>query len=102
MRFEAKNKELKQYTSNCFKNVPCSISVQHQQSACHLLSSKYITSWYCMSELYTANGDQKRIFPVIVENVDFVALLSLPGVSSTLYPESTGLCFVMVPDIEGR
>ena len=36
-----------------------------------VISNKYIMSRYCKSELYTANGDQKHTFPVIVENVDF-------------------------------
>ena len=36
-----------------------------------VISNKYINSRYCKSELYTANGDQKLIFPVIIENVDF-------------------------------
>ena len=38
MRFESKNKELKQYTSSCFKNVPLSIAIKHQQSLCYLLA----------------------------------------------------------------
>ncbi|XP_064382999.1 uncharacterized protein LOC135331689 [Halichondria panicea] len=38
MRFESKNKELKGFTSNCFKNVPYSVSVRHQQRYCHLLA----------------------------------------------------------------
>ena len=33
-----------------------------------------------MSELYTANGDQKHIFPVVVENVDFSSTERARGV----------------------
>lgn len=45
-----------------------------------VVSNKYITSRYCMSELYTANGDQKLIFPVIVEDVDFSSTERARGV----------------------
>ena len=36
-----------------------------------IITAKYISSRYCTSELYTADGDQKLIFPVIFEDVDF-------------------------------
>jgi hypothetical protein len=36
-----------------------------------VITKKYITSRYCTSELYTAEGDQKGIFPVIFEDVNF-------------------------------
>lgn len=45
-----------------------------------VISNKYISSRYCMSELYTANGDQKLIFPVIVEDVDFSTTEQARGV----------------------
>lgn len=38
MRFESKNKELKDYTTYCFKNVPYSVSVRHQQTLCYRLA----------------------------------------------------------------
>lgn len=38
MRFESKNKGIKGFASNCFKNVPFSVSVRHQQMSCHLLA----------------------------------------------------------------
>ena len=38
MRFELKNKELKSFTSSCYKNVSYSVSVRHQQAACHVPS----------------------------------------------------------------
>ena len=36
-----------------------------------VITKKYITSRYCTSELYSADSDQKSIFPVIFEDVDF-------------------------------
>ena len=36
-----------------------------------IITKKYIGSRYCSSELYTANGDRKRIYPVVLEEVDF-------------------------------
>ena len=36
-----------------------------------VVTHKYISSRYCTSELYTANADQKLIFPVIFEDIDF-------------------------------
>ena len=38
MRFESKNKEMKHYVTNCYKNIPYSVSVRHQQSLCYLLA----------------------------------------------------------------
>ena len=48
MRFESKNKELKQYTTSCFKNVPLSVTIKHQQSLCYLLTVRpgsYVSSF---------------------------------------------------------
>ena len=36
-----------------------------------VVTHKYISSQYCTSELYTANSDQKLIFPVIFKDIDF-------------------------------
>ena len=36
-----------------------------------LITSKYISSRYCASELYTADSDKKHVFPLILEEVDF-------------------------------
>lgn len=38
-----------------------------------VITEKYISSRFCSSELYTADGDRKLIFPVIYEEVDFRA-----------------------------
>ena len=38
-----------------------------------VITKKYINSRFCSSELYTADGDRKLIFPVIYEDVDFGA-----------------------------
>lgn len=45
-----------------------------------VITGRYITSRYCTSELYTADGDQKLIFPVIFEDVDFGATDKAKGV----------------------
>ena len=45
-----------------------------------MITKKYISSRYCKSELYTADGDQKLIFPVIFEDVDFSATQKSMGV----------------------
>lgn len=45
-----------------------------------VISNKYINSRYCKSELYTANSDQKPIFPLMVENVDFSVSSTTKGV----------------------
>ena len=43
MRFEAKNKEIKSYTTDCFKNVPLSVSIKHQLSLCfHLANHSFL------------------------------------------------------------
>ena len=44
MPFEGKNKELKGYTTNCFKNIALSVSIQHQLSICNLLTTRPGTS----------------------------------------------------------
>ena len=36
-----------------------------------VVTHKYISSRCCTSELYTANADQKLIFRVIFEDIDF-------------------------------
>ena len=36
-----------------------------------VVTNRYISSRYCTGELYTADADQRLIFPVIFENVDF-------------------------------
>ena len=40
MRFESKNKQIKEFTSGCFKNVPLSIAQRHQQMMAYLLAVK--------------------------------------------------------------
>jgi hypothetical protein len=40
MRFEAKNKELKSFVTNCHKNIPYSVACRHQINLCYLLSSR--------------------------------------------------------------
>ena len=38
-----------------------------------IITQKYISSRFCMNELYTADGDKKTIFPIMYEDVDFVS-----------------------------
>ena len=38
-----------------------------------IITQKYISSRFCMNELYTADGDKKAIFPIMYEDVDFVS-----------------------------
>ena len=44
MRFEGKNKQLKGYTTNYFKNIALCVSIQHQLSICYLLATRPGTS----------------------------------------------------------
>ena len=37
MRFKSKNAQIKGFVSNCFKNVPFSVAVRHQQWLCYHL-----------------------------------------------------------------
>ena len=37
-----------------------------------IITKKYVQSRYCVSELYTADGDKKTILPIIYEEVDFI------------------------------
>ena len=50
------------------------------QALIAVITHKYIASKFCTSELYTADGDRKRIFPVIFEDVDFSATEKSRGV----------------------
>ena len=45
-----------------------------------VITNKYLNSRYCSSELYTADGDRKRIYPVLLEDVDFGASETARGV----------------------
>ncbi len=45
-----------------------------------VITKRYIASRYCTSELYTADGDQKLIFPVIFEDVDYGSTEKAKGV----------------------
>jgi len=37
MRFESKNAQIKGFVSHCFRNVPLSVSIHHQQWMCYQL-----------------------------------------------------------------
>ena len=49
-----------------------------------MITTKYINSHYCKSELYTANNDRKHIFPIIFEDVDFSSSSAAKGVKYIL------------------
>ena len=49
-----------------------------------VITPRYIESRYCTGELYTADGDQKLIFPVIFEDVDFSSSEKARGVKYTI------------------
>ena len=38
MRFESKNAQMKGFVTNCFKNVPLSVAIRHQQWLCYNLA----------------------------------------------------------------
>ena len=45
-----------------------------------VITHKYVESRFCLSELYTANGDRKLVFPVFYENPDLSASEQARGV----------------------
>lgn len=47
--------------------------LQECSSFIPIITQKYISSRFCMNELYTADGDKKAIFPIMYEDVDFVS-----------------------------
>ena len=36
-----------------------------------VITQKYLSSQFCTAELYTTNSDRKRLFPIILEDIDF-------------------------------
>ena len=40
MRLESKNAQIKRFISGCFKNVPLSAAIHHQQWMCYMLSTR--------------------------------------------------------------
>ena len=63
--------DTEEITAGCDWHAVIGTGLDKCQALIAVISNKYIMSRYCKSELYTANGDQKHTFPVIVENVDF-------------------------------
>ena len=45
-----------------------------------VVTTKYLNSKFCTNELYAASSDQKDIFPVILEQIDFNASERARGV----------------------
>ena len=40
MRYESKNAQIKRFISRCFKNVPLSVAIHHQQWMCYQLATR--------------------------------------------------------------
>ena len=70
MRFESKNKEMKHFVTNCYINVPYSVSVHHQQSSCFLLAVRpgedMSTFLYAGDEIISCTFPQKKKRKIIV------------------------------------
>ena len=47
--------------------------LQQSKALIAVITTKYLNSKFCTNELYAASSDQKDIFPVILENIDFNA-----------------------------
>lgn len=45
-----------------------------------MITTKYLSSRFCINELYTADGDKKLVFPIILEDVDFSSSDTAMGV----------------------
>ena len=54
--------------------------LQQSKALVAVVTTKYLNSKFCTNELYTASSDQKDIFPVILENIDFNASERARGV----------------------
>ena len=47
--------------------------LQQSKALIAVITTKYLNSKFCTNELYAASSDQKAIFPIILENIDFSA-----------------------------
>ncbi|CAI8002710.1 hypothetical protein GBAR_LOCUS3472, partial [Geodia barretti] len=47
--------------------------LQQSKALIAVITTKYLNSKFCTNELYAASSDQKDLFPVIMENIDFNA-----------------------------
>ena len=45
--------------------------LQQSRALVAVVTTKYLNSKFCTNELYAASSDQKDIFPILMENVDF-------------------------------
>ena len=62
---------LKFFLSGCDWHAAIGSGLYNCKGLIAVITKKYLTSRYCTSELYTADSDQKSIFPVIFEDVNF-------------------------------
>ena len=47
--------------------------LQKSKALIAVITTKYLNSKFCTNELYTASSDQKDIFPIMLETIDFSA-----------------------------
>ena len=57
-----------------------------------IISQKYLSSRYCVNELYAADNDQKIIFPIIFSDVDFNVSDSSKGVKFIISSINWTMC----------
>lgn len=57
-----------------------------------VITEKYLSSSYCIKELYTADGDRKHIFPLMYEDVDFDKDQGAQGVKFTISSINWTMC----------
>lgn len=57
-----------------------------------VITNKYLSSSYCIKELYTADGDRKLIFPLMFEDVDFDQNETSKGVKFTISSINWTMC----------
>ena len=62
-----------------------------------IITQKYVSSRFCMNELYTADGDKKAIFPIMYEDVDFVSRFFAPSVGVPEDPVTGSAHTVLTP-----
>jgi len=57
-----------------------------------VITNKYLSSSYCVKELYTADGDRKLIFPIMFEDVNFDLNETSRGVKFTISSINWTMC----------
>ena len=57
-----------------------------------VITNKYVSSSYCIKELYTADGDRKLIFPIWFEDVDLDKDQTTQGVKFAISSINWTMC----------